>query len=43
MTIKERIERQRKLEELVNKYESAKSSWEKESIADLIVAELKRK
>ena len=43
MTLKERIERNRKLEELVNKYESAKSSWAKESIADMIVSELKRK
>lgn len=43
MTLKERIERNRKLEELVNKYESATSSWAKESIADLIVAELKIK
>lgn len=43
MTIKERIERQRKLEELVNKYESAKSSWAKESIADLIMKELKKR
>ena len=43
MTIKERIERNRKLEELVNKYESATSVWVKVSIADLIVAELKRK
>ena len=43
MTIKERIERNRKLEELVNKYESATSVLVKVSIADLIVAELKRK
>ena len=43
MTLKERIERQRKLEELVNRYEKATSSWAKESIADMIVAELKKK
>ena len=43
MTIKERIERQRKLVELVNSYEKATSSWAKESIANMIVAELKRK
>lgn len=43
MTLKERIERQRKLEELVEKYEKATSSWAKESIADMIVSELKRK
>lgn len=43
MTLKERIERNRKLEELVNKYESATSIWVKVSIADMIVAELKRK
>ena len=43
MTVKERIERQRKLEELVNRYEKATSSWAKESISDMIVAELKKK
>ena len=43
MTLKERIERNRKLEELVNSYEKATSSWAKESIADMIVAELKKK
>ena len=43
MTLKEGIEKNRKLEELVNKYESAESSWAKESIADMIVSELKRK
>ena len=43
MTIKERIERQRKLVELVNSYEKATSIWVKASIADMIVAELKRK
>ena len=43
MTLKERIERQKKLEELIEKYEKATSSWAKESIADMIVAELKRK
>ena len=43
MTIKERIERNRKLEELVKKYESATSVWAKVSIADMIIAELKRK
>ena len=43
MTIKEKIERQRKLVELVNRYEKATSGWAKESIADMIVSELKRK
>lgn len=43
MTLRDRIERQRKLEELVNSYEKASSSWAKESVADMIVAELKRK
>ena len=43
MTLKERIEKNRKLEELVNRYEKATSIWVKVSIADMIVSELKRK
>ena len=43
MTIKERIERQRKLGELINKYDCVDTYWSKVAIADLIVAELKKK
>lgn len=43
MTIKERIERQRRIDELFERFFSAKASWAKLAIAELIISELKKK